>query len=480
MVTRRGFLKMAGFGAAALAASRRTRAAEGPAPGAAARPNFLVIMADDLASYELGCCGGKNVATPHIDRLAAEGLRFTHAFASEAMCVPIRSSLYTGLYPARHGACRNQAASKPDTRSVPHYLRPLGYRVGLTGKVHVRPKEVYPFDAVPGFEPNCTALTADYTLGGIRDFMTRDPGQPFCLFVCSTLPHAPWTVGDASKFPPAKLLLPPIWMDTPKMRQAFSQYCAEVDALDTQVGDVVRTMEEAGLKDKTVVIFLGEQGSQFPNAKWTLFAPGVSSAVVVRWPGRVRAGAVTDAIVQYEDVLPTLIDLAGGPAEKGLDGLSFAAVLTGERTEFREFAFGIHNNWPEGRPYPIRSIRSKKYKLILNLMPENDYHEKHIMDIDREDYWKSWVETAARDPRAAGPLRRFLKRPAVELYDVEKDPWELENLAGRPDLAPVRRDLEDRLRAWMQQQGDPGAALDVETAEKPAAKPKQKAKGPAA
>ena len=480
MVTRRGFLKMAGFGAAALAASRRTGAAEGPAPGAAARPNFLIIMADDLASYELGCYGGKNVATPHIDRLAAEGLRFTHAFASEAMCVPIRSSLYTGLYPARHGACRNHAASKPDTRSVPHYLRPLGYRVGLAGKVHVRPKEVYPFDAVPGFEPNCTAPTANYTLDGIRDFMTRGPGQPFCLFVCSTLPHAPWTVGDASKFPPEKLLLPPIWMDTPKTRQAFAKYCAEVAALDTQVGDVVRTMEEAGLKDKTVLIFLGEQGAQFPAAKWTLFAPGVSSAAIVRWPGRTRAGAVTDAIVQYEDVLPTLIDLAGGPAEKGLDGLSFAAVLTGERTEFREFAFGIHNNWPEGRPYPIRSIRSKKYKLILNLMPENDYHEKHIMDIDREDYWKSWVETAARDPRAAGPLRRFLKRPAVELYDVEKDPWELENLAGRPDLAPVRRDLEDRLRAWMQQQGDPGAALDVETAEKPAAKPKQKAKGPAA
>jgi arylsulfatase A-like enzyme len=269
-------------------------------------------------------------------------------------------------------------------------------------------------------------------------------------------------------------------MDTPKTRQVFSQYCAEVAALDTQVGDVVRTMEEAGLKDKTVVIFLGEQGAQIPGAKWTLFAPGVRSAAIVRWPGRTKAGATTDAIVQYEDIVPTLIDLAGGPAEKGLDGLSFAAVLTGAKAEFREFAFGIHNNWPEGRPYPIRSIRSKKYKLILNLMSENDYHEKHIMDIDREDYWKSWVAAAAQDPSTAGPLQRFLKRPAVQLFDVEKDPWELENLADRPDLAAVRRGLEDRLRAWMQQQGDPGAALDVETAAAPAAKKKQKAKGPAA
>lgn len=440
-----------------------------------AKPNIVFILADDLAMCELGCYGGQNVKTPNIDRLASHGMRFTQAFASEAMCVPIRSSLYTGLFPARHGACRNHAAVKPETRSVPHYLEPLGYRVGLTGKVHVQPKASFPFTSVPGFEPNCTAVTADYDVAGIRDFMTHDRKQPFCLFVCSTLPHAPWTVGDPSHFPPDKLKLPPIWIDTADTRVAFSKYCAEIEALDRQVGDVLKTIEQAGLAETTLVFFGGEQGCQFPGAKWTLFAPGVSSAMITRWPGKIKPGTVSNAIVEYEDVLPTLIEAVGGNPPPSLDGRSFLPVLLGAKTSHRDFAFGIHNNVPEGRPYPIRSIRSPTHKLILNLMPEAEYHEKHMMDIDRENYWKSWVDAAQNDPKSAAAMNRFRKRPPVELYDVTADPWELNNLADRPELAGVRRELENRLHAWMKEQNDPGAALD-QPQEKPKPKAKAKAK----
>jgi arylsulfatase A-like enzyme len=183
--------------------------------------------------------------------------------------------------------------------------------------------------------------------------------------------------------------------------------------------------------------------------------------MIARWPGRIKPGTTSHAIAQYEDILPTLIDLAGGNTEKDLDGTSLAGVLTGAKEGHRDYAYGVHNNVPEGRPYPIRSIRSKKYKLILNLAPENPYHEKHVMDIDREDYWKSWVEAAKTDPVAARWVDRYLKRPAVELYDAENDAWEVENLAGRPELAGVRRELEQELRRWMQRQGDSGAALDV-------------------
>ena len=445
--------------------------------GPTIKPNIVFILADDLASYELGCYGGKNVATPNLDRLAGQGMRFTQMFASEAMCVPIRSSLYTGLFPVRNGACRNHEAVKPGTKSVPHYLEPLGYRVGLTGKVHVRPKECFPFTSVPGFEPNCTALTANYDVAGIRQFMTQNPQQPFCLFVCSTLPHAPWTVGDATHFPPAKLTLPPIWPDTPELRAAFSKYCAEVEALDQQVGQVLKTLDETGAAPNTLVFFGGEQGAQFPGEKWTLFAPGVRSAMLVRWPGHIKADAVSDALVQYEDVLPTIIAAAGGTPPADLDGRSFLPVLTGAQATHREFVFGVHNNVPEGRPYPIRSIRSHDYKLILNLAPEQPYHEKHVMDIDRENYWKASVAAAAHDPAVARPLDRYLKRPPVELYAVNKDPWELENLADRPELAAVRRELEAKLRAWMQEQGDTGVALDVEQPQ-PAKKKQKKGKSP--
>ena len=419
-------------------------------------PNIIFILADDLASYELGCYGGGNVPTPNLDRLAREGMRFTQAFASEAICTPCRASLYTGLFPARHGASRNHAAAKPGTLSVPHYLEPLGYRVGLTGKVHVKPKKVFAFTDVPGFEQSCTLETADYNLTGIREFMQRDAKQPFCLFVCSTLPHAPWTVGDPSQFPPDKLKLPPTWIDTPETRANFSKYCAEIAALDKQVGDILEAAP-----DNTLVFFGGEQGSQFPGSKWTLFAPGVASAMIVRWPGHIKAGTVAAAIVQYEDVLPTMIEAAGGTPPVTLDGRSFLQVLTGAKIAHRDYAYGIYNNGPDSDPYPIRSIRSGQYKLIRNLAPDSEFQNKHSMSPARGNYWQSWVEAAKRDAPSAALMNRFLKRPAVELYDVAADPWELTNLADRPDLAGTRRDLEDRLQAWMKEQGDAGAALDL-------------------
>jgi arylsulfatase A-like enzyme len=321
------------------------------------------------------------------------------------------------------------------------------------------------------------APTANYTLDGIRQFMTQNPQQPFCLFVCSTLPHAPWTVGDAAHFPPAKLVLPPIWPDTPELRAAFSKYCAEVEALDQQVGAVLKALEESGAAPNTLVIFGGEQGAQFPGEKWTLFAPGVNSALLARWPGRIKAGTVSDALMHYEDVLPTLIAAAGGTPPAEIDGRSFLPVLTGEKSAHRDFIFGIHNNVPEGRPYPIRSIRSRDYKLILNLASQQPYHEKHVMDIDRENYWKATAAAAARDPAVARPLDRYLKRPPVELYAVNKDPWELENLADCPDLATIRRELEEKLRTWMRKQGDAGAVLDVEQPQ-PAKKKQKKGKSP--
>jgi len=183
--------------------------------------------------------------------------------------------------------------------------------------------------------------------------------------------------------------------------------------------------------------------------------------MIVRWPGHIKAGTVADAIVQYEDVLPTMIEAAGGTPPAALDGRSFLQVLTGAKVAHRDYAYGIYNNLPEGAPYPIRSIRSGQYKLIRNLSPDYEFKNKHVMSSARGNYWQSWVEAAKRDTASAALMNRFLKRPAVELYDVSADPWELANLADRPDLAGIRRDLEDRLQAWMKEQGDAAEALDL-------------------
>lgn len=429
-------------------------------PAAHGQPNIVVIMADDLDVQQLSCYGGQNLKTPHLDRLAGEGLRFTNMIASEAMCIPTRASLFTGLYPVRHGAYQNHKAVNSSLKSIGHYLGDLGYTVALTGKDHMtKTQSVFPFRILEGFEPNCVAKTDDYDLTALRDFVETQT-DPFCLFVMSINPHAPWTVGDPSEFDPEKLILPRHWVDTPETRETFCKYLAEVRRLDDQVGDVARLLKESGKEQNTVFVFLGEQGAQFPGAKWNLWDAGQRSAMIVRWPGTVSPGTVTDAIVQYEDITPTFVDIANGTPIAGLDGQSFRDVLTGKTTQARPFAYGIHNNISEGPPFPIRSIRSTRYKLIRNLTAENPYAIKFM---NRKDvaYWDSWHKKAETSPEALEKTERIAHRPAVEFYDLQNDPDELRNLADERRYRKRIKQYEKALSAWMTAQGDPGAALDV-------------------
>ncbi|MDD7039055.1 MAG: sulfatase-like hydrolase/transferase, partial [Alistipes senegalensis] len=251
-------LKASALSAAALPATGM--AAEKSKPQSD-RPNIVVIVADDLLSSELSCYGGKNIVTPNIDRLADEGVRFTHNYASIAMSVPIRASMYTGLYPVRHGSYQNHKATFGGTKTVNEYMPEEGYRVGRAGKNHPITPSVYKFEKVPGFTVGCTAKRAPYNVDGIREFVTRDD-NPFLLYVCSIHPHAPWTWGDPTEFDKDKLVMPENCVDNPKMREIFTHYLAEVRALDNEVGSVLEVLEETGKLDNTIVMFLGEQGPQ--------------------------------------------------------------------------------------------------------------------------------------------------------------------------------------------------------------------------
>ncbi|MGJ7033161.1 sulfatase family protein [Niabella hirudinis] len=424
------------------------------------QPNIVVIMADDLDSRQLSCYGGRNLETVNIDRLATEGLKFNQAIASEAMCVPTRASLFTGLYPVRHGSYQNHKPVYDTLKSIGHYLAALGYTVALTGKDHsTKPRTVFPFEIIKGFEPNCVSPTDDYSLADVKSFM-RGQQKPFCLFVMSINPHAPWTMGDTAEFDPAKLVLPPHWVDTRQTRTQFQKYLAEVRRLDNQVGELMQAVKETGKENNTVFVFLGEQGAQFPGAKWNLWDAGQKSSMIVRWPGVVKPQTVTNAIVQYEDITPTFIDIAGGQPVTNLDGRSFLGVLQGKKQQARDVAYGIHNNFPEGPPYPIRSVRGSKYKLLLNLMPGKNYHIKYMMN-PKNTYWVSWKEKAEKSPEDKIRVERNIRRPPVEFYDLEKDPYELHNLAGDKKYATQIAAYRAKLEQWMRQQDDPGAALDV-------------------
>jgi N-sulfoglucosamine sulfohydrolase len=427
----------------------------------AQKPNMLVIMADDLDSRQLSCYGGKNIN--HIDALAAEGMKFNNMIASEAMCVPTRASLFTGLYPMHHGSFQNHKPVYDSIKSIGHYLSAQGYTVALTGKDHsTKPVSVFPFQIVKAYETNCVAPTDDYNINGIKDFITAQK-TPYCLFVMSINPHAPWTLGDRSEFDANKLILPPHWIDTRAMREEFVKYLAEVRRLDNQVGELMQLLKETGQDKNTIVVFLGEQGPQFPGGKWTLWDNGQRSSMIVRWPGQVKSNSHTDAIVQYEDITPTFLAIAGGKIIPDLDGQSFLPVLKGQTNKHRDYAYGIHNNIPEGPPYPIRSIRSQRYKLLLNLTAEKPYYIKYMMNPAKKDsYWNGWLYKSKSSAEAKALIDRIANRPAVEFYDLKKDPYELHNLAANPAYQKQVQDYTILLSAWMKQQGDSGANTDRE------------------
>jgi uncharacterized sulfatase len=269
-------------------------------------------------------------------------------------------------------------------------------------------------------------------------------------------------------------------VDTPETRKALCKYYAEITDFDREVGECMQHVAGAGAERDTIFLYTSEQGAQFPHGKWTCYDVGLRTALVVRWPGKVTPGSTTDAMVQYVDVVPTLIEAAGGDpttidtgcpdarGDRGFDGRSFLAVLLGKADAHRDVVFGAHTTRGiiVGTDcYPVRSARNRRYKYIRNLNPEATFHNVLIAR-NTGGYWNSWVEKAKTDPKARKLVRMYQHRPAEELYDLQKDPWELENLADRPELADVQADLARRLDAWMAQQGDRGNATEMNARER--------------
>jgi len=465
MLDRRNFLKYVGLTAASAIIGRGRAVAAG---SKRSKPNILLIMADDCTHSDLPIYGGRNAMTPNIERLASQGLVFNRAYLSSAMCQPCRAELYTGLYPMRNGCAWNHSASRPEVTSMPHHLRSLGYRVGLAGKVHVRPAKVFPFEKVGGFDPSCVRNpTRPHDTGPIRQFMTSDSDQPFCLVIALVEPHVPWVMGDASQYDPERLKLPPNIADTPRTRAAFARYLAEITYMDGQVGEILKVLDETGQADDTLVLFTSEQGSQFPGCKWTNWDTGLHTAMIGRWPGKITSGQRTNAMVQYADVLPTLMEAAGGTvSEDTYDGTSFLPVLLGRRTRHRQFVYGTHNNLPEGPPYPIRTISDGQYRYIRNLRPDEIYIEKHLMGWTgkgelNNPYWATWIAEAWANRHTYDLVKRYMSRPAEELYDTAQDPYEMTNLANDPAASAIKARLSAELDRWMKEQADPGAPQDT-------------------
>jgi len=431
-------------------------------------PNFVIVLGDDIAASTIGCYGSKTPHTsPNIDALAKEGVLFRNMFVSEAMCAPTRAELYTGLTPYSNGCVVNHSPTKVGTLSMVQRLSKLGYRVGITGKIHISPQSVYPFEKIKGFPAGCTASgNKPASWEGVTEFMTRDDKQPFCLVIASINAHSPWDAGDISPWKLSDLVLPASLVDNDTTRKFFREYIAEVRLFDDQVGRVNDLLKKIKKNENTALIVLDENGIGMPGAKWTTYDLGVRSACVMKWPSSiVKKPFETNAIAQYCDILPTLIDAAGGNVPKDMDGKSLLPILTRKTKKHRKNAYFIHNSGHESSAFASRAITDGQYKLIWTLTPENKYTVRTIngfdyghIDIKSNRHvrrvYKSWLADSSSNEQAKNIVKRYRNKPEIQFYDLNKDPYEMNNLAKESKYHAKIEAMKANLTAWMDAQKD--------------------------
>ncbi len=424
------------------------------------KPNIIIFISDDQNQMDVGCYGNREVATPHMDRLASEGMRFNRAYAASSMCTPSRSNMFTGLYPFRNGSQMNHFAVQPSIKSLPHYLQPLGYRVALAGKSHILPQSSFPFEYISSemgkYQPiECRSDPKGETVRFIQEHFAKQSEQPLCLIVATWWPHVPWMPNR--DFDPKKLTVPGYLVDTKETRQALAAYFQSITEADKLLGNILEAVEDTGEKDNTVFMFFSDQGAQFPSAKWTTYDMGLKVPFLVRWPGKVQAGSISEAMISLTDLTPTLIDLAGGDVVEGLDGESFTEVLLGEKDMHRPYIFAETSVEPHYwyNYVPARTIITDDgYHYIKNYVPG----ARFITHIDRVErnmfYFDSWIEQAKEDEQARFLLHRYSYRPSEELYNLKADAQEFHNLAKEPEQAQLLTKLRVMLSNELIEQGE--------------------------
>jgi arylsulfatase A-like enzyme len=408
--------------------------------------NLVVFLSDDLGRLDTSIHGSVDARTPTMDRLAADGMVFDNAYVASPSCCPNRYSFFTGLMPARHGAHPNHTVPKEDTKYLTTILKDLRYHVASFGKVsHGRVR-------FPGGD-YFSAQAEEMHEKVIPYFDNEKINGPVCLLVGDRRPHVAWS--HEVTYNPDEVTLPSFLIDTPKTREHWARYLTDVTGMDAEMGRIYNFAKEK-FGDNFIFLFTSDHGGQWPRGKWNLYDYGTRVPMVVVWPGHIEPGTRTNAMTSWVDLLPTLIDAAGGKVPWDIDGRSFKSVLLGESEEHREKIFTTHTGDNHMNIFPMRSLRIGKYKYIHNLCPDA-YHTNHSDRLRKDGagaYWDSWDELAKKDSKAAEIVKHYYTRKEFEFFDLEKDPLELNNLAGNPEYTGQVKEMRAELAAWAKSQGD--------------------------
>ena len=272
-----------------------------------------MMFADDTPKRDFGCYGNTVVQTPRIDQLAREGMRFDNAYTPSPTCVPSRTCMYTGLYSIRNGAHPNWSSMIPGMKTMPHYLSALGYRVILLGEKHLTPWSDFPFEYYSDGE------RANGPGEDLERILTENRDQPWCIIMCRFSAHVPWPHNN-THYSPEEVDIPADHVDTPETRELRTRYYSKITEMDEGVGRVLDLLEQTNQDKNTLTIYTADPGTDWPRQKWNLYDGGINVPFIVRWPGKIKPGSVSDALISYVDVLPTFIDVAGGGRFQHSDG----------------------------------------------------------------------------------------------------------------------------------------------------------------
>ncbi|HUT46056.1 MAG TPA: sulfatase, partial [Sedimentisphaerales bacterium] len=349
-------------------------------------------------------------------------------------------------------------------------LTEAGYRTGRIGKYHVAPEDVYKFDAaLPGNSRSPVQMAQN-----CRDFVGASDGKPFFLYFCMSDPHRGGGVADELpgkpdrfgnkakggypgikevRYDPKDVIVPPFLPDTPECRAELAQYYQAVSRVDQGLGKLLDILKQAGKYDNTVIIYISDNGVAFPGAKTTLYEPGMNMPCIVRSPQQEKKGIACDALVNFADLAPTIVDFAGAlSGNNSFQGKSFKMALEQEHPEGWDVTYASHTFHEITMYYPMRVVRQRRYKLIWNIAHGLDY--PFASDLWAASTWQATLRSGSKY-YGKRTVEAYLHRPKFELYDLENDPHEVKNLADDPKHEKMLAELKAELKAFQKRTKDP-------------------------
>ncbi len=434
--------------------------------------NILLITADDLNKNSVGAFGSvvPNI-TPNIDKLASQGVRFKNGHVNVAVCQPSRGILATGKY-SHNSGIEGFFHTKKEIPDVVTTLKINGYYTGILGKVkHSSPKELTPWDFQLDMNDLGMGRNKERYYTEAKNIIknAKQAGKPFYMMANSHDPHRPfaftkqeeiWMSHGNEILKPSRVYnesevsVPGFLPELPLVRKEIAQYFNSVRRLDDTVGRILDVLEEEGVADNTIVMFLSDNGMAFPFSKTNCYLQSTNTPWIVRWPGKVTPNTInTKDFISAIDFFPTVLEAAGLQTPDGIDGTSFVSTLLGKKQKGRNKVFTQFFETFAKRQFPMRCIQDIKYGYIFNAWSDG---ETKFRNESQNGYtYKAMVEAGKTNPKIAARVKLFDNREVEEFYDFENDPNALHNLIKDPEYTEIINKYRIDMELWMEKVNDP-------------------------